>query len=574
MKKFLLSLALPGLFSFGVSAAVGDTFTIDGLLYTVLTENPNTVSVKAPEYSFDISGDLVIPASVTNNDTEYTVTTLPTNAIGYCLNLTTVALPASITTIINGPFYRCHNLTEILVDEANPNFVSVDGVLYNKDMTKLVSCPEGKTGDFIIPQSVTELQVSALNGCSNLTSITLPDGLKTIGSNALYLCSGISSISITANVASASTAFLGRCNSLQEIIVEHGNENYKVVDNMLYNSDMTTLLMAPVGSNTLIDINELPESVTSILSFAYSGSKALTNVYIPARINTIGIGAFIYTPNLINFDVDENHASYCSVDGVLFNKAKTQVIAYPYGRTDTYVVPDGVTTLTANSFRGANLTGLVIPASVTTAATTFIQDANNLKKIVDLNPVPQTISVTAMLYKPEDLVVYVPQGSKEAYEQAWPLFHNFEEIGTFLMVLSENEKTLTAGEDLQLKAYFVDPGGDLELDKETWSSSDPNVATVDENTGLVTAVAPGKCVITVTGTDHGGTQQTDQCDITVASTSAVTMIESDDVKAIDWSKPFEVFDLSGKKVGTKIENLAPAIYIVRQDSASAKIAVK
>ena len=573
MKKFLLSLALPGLFSFGVSAAVGDTFTIDGLLYTVLTENPNTVSVKAPMYSFDISGDLVIPASVTNNDTEYTVTTLPTKAIPYCQNLSTVKIPASITSIGNSPFYRCHNLTEISVASESANYLDQNGVLYNKDLTILISCPEGKTGDFVIPEGVTELPENAFNGCSHLTSITLPESLTKIGANALYLCTSITSIHIPAQATGTTVTFLGRCNSLQEITVDPSNSYYKVVDNLLYNSGMTTLLQVPAGSEAPFDINDLPESVVTLGGFAFSGCRVLTDVDVPARMS-VSQTSFVYAQDLMNINVDTNNTTGSSVDGVLFNKAKTQVIAYPYGRTDTYVVPDGVTTLTANSFRGANLTGLVIPASVTTAATTFIQDANNLKKIVDLNPVPQAISYESMLYKPEDLVVFVPQGSKEAYEQAWPLFHNFEEIGTFLMVLSENEKTLTAGEDLQLKAYFVDPGGDLELDKETWSSSDPNVATVDENTGLVTAVAPGKCVITVTGTDHGGTQQTDQCDITVASTSAVTMIESDDVKAIDWSKPFEVFDLGGKKVGTKIENLAPAIYIVRQDSASAKIAVK
>ena len=95
-----------------VQAAVGDTFTIGELRYTVLTEEPatQTVTVSVQSRFTGISGDIEIPASVINGGINYSVTLIPESAFYNCSKLTRVAMGDSITSIGDGAFYLCSNL--------------------------------------------------------------------------------------------------------------------------------------------------------------------------------------------------------------------------------------------------------------------------------------------------------------------------------------------------------------------------------------------------------------------------------------------------------------------------------
>jgi len=82
-------------------------------------------------------------------------------------------------------------LTAIGVSEGNPNYASVDGVLYDKAMTTLVACPAGKPGAFTIPNSVTAIGDYAFAVCTALTSVTIPDSVTTIGNYAFVVCTAL-----------------------------------------------------------------------------------------------------------------------------------------------------------------------------------------------------------------------------------------------------------------------------------------------------------------------------------------------------------------------------------------------
>ena len=109
--------------------------------------------------------------------------------------LTTVTIPAEVTSIGGGVFSYCGGLTQINVEAGNQKYTSVDGVLYTKDLTELVMCPNGLK-EVTIPESVTNIGHGAFIGCDKLTSLLLPPSVKIIGSFAFEGCNGLTSVTI------------------------------------------------------------------------------------------------------------------------------------------------------------------------------------------------------------------------------------------------------------------------------------------------------------------------------------------------------------------------------------------
>ena len=116
------------------------------------------------------------------------VTYIGTEAFDSCTGLTSITVPDSVTEIGSRAFEYCTGLTSIDVDENNENYSSQDGVLFNKDKTTLIQYPGGKTGKYIIPDSVTEIGCMAFYGCRSLTEITIPNSVTSIGDCAFMGC--------------------------------------------------------------------------------------------------------------------------------------------------------------------------------------------------------------------------------------------------------------------------------------------------------------------------------------------------------------------------------------------------
>lgn len=94
-----------------------------------------------------------------------------------CTELKSITIPKSVTFIADNAFCG-RDIEHISVDENNQNYSSVDGVLFNKDKTVLISCPSGKSDNVSIPESVTSIDDNAFYGCENLTNITVYEGNK------------------------------------------------------------------------------------------------------------------------------------------------------------------------------------------------------------------------------------------------------------------------------------------------------------------------------------------------------------------------------------------------------------
>jgi len=150
--------------------------------------------------------------------------------------LTVVTIPKSTTEIIFNPdssiqrttFCGCTALTSITVHPDNPVYASDDGILYDKDKTKLIFCPRGKQGDYIIPDSVIEIGEASFLGCTGLTSIVIPDSVTVIGNYAFCYCTGLTSIFIPATVIDIRSWVFEDCTA--HITVHPDNPVYKNVN--------------------------------------------------------------------------------------------------------------------------------------------------------------------------------------------------------------------------------------------------------------------------------------------------------------------------------------------------------
>ncbi len=127
----------------------------------------------------------------------------------------------------------------------------------------------------------------------------------------------------------------------------------------------------------------IPDSVTSIGKVAFGWCSSLTSITIPDGVTSIGYGAFDRCKKLTQINVDKANTSYSSVNGVLFNKEKTELIRYPEGKTDTsYAIPNSVTRIGSSAFYDcSSLTSITIPNSVTSIGDDAFYDCSSLTSI-------------------------------------------------------------------------------------------------------------------------------------------------------------------------------------------------
>jgi hypothetical protein len=293
-----------GLVSITVDPANLNYSSLDGVLFDKL----QATLIQCPKGK---SGAYIIPPSVTSIATYafyycsgLTSVSIPTGttsigtyAFQLCKGLTSISIPSSVTSIGTYAFQACTGLVSITVDPANLDYSSSDGVLFDKLQTSLIQCPIGKSGDYTIPSSVTNIGSSALTSCSGLTSVLIPAGVISIGTYAFQGCSGLTSISIPAGVISIGTQAFQGCSGLVSISVDPASPTYSSnSDGVLFDKPQTSLIQCPGGKNGAYAI---PSSITSIGDYAFYGCGGLTSVSIPPNVTSIGTGAFFVCAKLM-----------------------------------------------------------------------------------------------------------------------------------------------------------------------------------------------------------------------------------------------------------------------------------
>ena len=399
----------------------------------------NLTSVTIPENVTSI-GDYTFYgcSSLTSIEIPNGITSIGKAAFEFCKGLTTLFIPSTVTSIGAEAFYGCNNLKSIDVDVTNPDYSSIEGILFNKDLTTLILFPTGNTRtEYVIPNSVTYIGDNAFSGCSSLTSIVIPNSVTSIGDGAFHWCSGLTSVEIPNSVLSIGNATFDYCSSLQTIVIPDnvrsiGNEAFE------YCSSLTSVTIpnevTQIGSRTFFECSNLKSAiignnVTNIGSYAFYKCTNLTTIDIPNSVTSIGDEAFYGCSSLPVID----NLRYA--DSYLIEAVNKTLSNYDIRRGTRFIGP--------RAFSGCtNLTSVIIPQTITNIGADAFYGCTGLKQIIAMPIEPPTIQGWEYLYISRNyegegdfreysynditFPVYVYEESVDAYKEAvgWKLCTN------------------------------------------------------------------------------------------------------------------------------------------------------
>ena len=424
-------------------------YIVDELVYKILSEADRTVAVKEPS-TFPFGGDKEIPQKVIIRSKTYTVTAVNDKAFENCDGLTSITIPNSVTSIgedafygcsgltsitipnsvtfiglrafyhcdgltsvtlgnsvtfhsLSGTFAYCKNLTEINVNPENANYSSINGVVYDKNASTLIFCPN-KKASITIPNSVTSIGDRAFYVCSGLTSATIPNSVTSIGDYAFYGCSGLTSITIGNSVTSIGDYAFLDCSELTSVTI--------------------------------------PNSVKTIGEDAFYGCSGLTSVTIGNSVETIGMSAFYGCSGLTSVTIPN------SVIAIQHNAF------YGCSGLTSITIGNSVTSIGEDAFYGCSgLTSVTIPNSVKTIGWWAFENCSKLTSVTIGNSVesiggsafdgcPQLEAIYMQCEFPiaftakfsddnlKNTILYIPKGTLAAYEKTtpWRDFWNIVEM--------------------------------------------------------------------------------------------------------------------------------------------------
>jgi hypothetical protein len=368
--------------------------------------------------------------------------------------LVSVTIGQGVTGVSAGVFDNCPNLTAVYVDAANTDYSSVDGVLFSKDKTVLYYCPRARSVAYSIPHGVKGIAHKAFAECTGLTGITLPAGLEIIGVDAFYNCASAftGELTLPSSLTNIYPGAFYNCNRITRLIIPESvtnlggyrfsssssgiiitlSWNYGAFDNC---SGLTSVTI-PVGLTTqfstkftgyssleltLTGTGSIPDrafastdreidsknydcakitrvtignGITGIGQYAFSGCSGLTSIDIVNGITSIGQYAFSNCANLEKITVAPGNSTYSSVDGILYNKAQSQMYLVPQKLSGSVNIPSGITSIGERAF--SNRTKL-----------THINVASANSKYSSLNGV--------LFDKEKKLLIQYPAGRTDSY---------------------------------------------------------------------------------------------------------------------------------------------------------------
>ena len=335
------------------------------------------------DYAFTSTGltSIEIPASVTS---------IGKNAFNGCSNLTSITIPASVTSIGDGILAYCNNLATVTVDGGNTVYDSGNGcnaIIEKLTNTLIIGCKNST-----IPVGVTTIGEWAFQGCSNLATVTVYAPSCTLGENALLDCNNLANIYVFSDLvdyyqtATNWSAYADKITAM-EMDIPHGNcgENVRWVLTGEYpnytltitgTGDMenfATTSSRPWNSyagdiKTVVIVN----GVTSIGKQAFNGCSNLTSITIPASVTSIGESAFRLS-GLTSITIP---ASVTIIGGYAFEDCNSLT-------TVSFAAGSQLTTIGNGVFSGCcdGLTSITIPASVTTIGERAFEYCENLRSV-------------------------------------------------------------------------------------------------------------------------------------------------------------------------------------------------
>ncbi len=383
-----------------------------------------------------VAGKACTEISIPETIEDKPVTIIDSVAFSGCNNLDSIKIPQSIKRIGHQAFSCCPNLTGITVSDLNEQYSTRDGLLYNKNQTKLFCCPEGRKGEIILPDGLTEISEDAFESCIGLTDITasdlngqyssiegilynkeqtkllccpegkngeivIPDSVISIEESAFVGCTSITSIIVSSNNNFQMKIF-DECTNLEHVYDSDKNEllasnfTYIINDFGAFITELTkkgsrqSSLVIPerLGGSPVIAIDQeicagqlisitIPDSISAVTKLdgnfdLLSNTDTESVSYWPMIFeNSTRSNIFHYLfencSYLTEIKVYPGSAKYSSVDGVLYNKEQTTLIYCPRGKKGELTIPDTVMEIGKFAFYNSNLTKINIKNGILVA---------------------------------------------------------------------------------------------------------------------------------------------------------------------------------------------------------------
>ena len=380
------------------------------------------------------SGEIVIPSSITVDDTQYTVTeissaaffmreitsiTMPSTlkkigdqAFSMLIGLSTLTIPASVEEIGQASFTFLFDLKTIVVEEGNTHFCCEQNMLMSASKTRLLCLIDAYDNqnplDIILPSTIKSIDHFALS-YESVKSIALPEGLETIGQYA-FAATGISSIAFPSTVRSIGESCLADTRNLNEITVNEANPYYTVVDGVLYDKDISNLIKVTVGHTSLsipktvktIDSNAInqtnmrsltiPNTVEYLKRYAIRNNEKLKTLVIGSSVKEIGFPSITGNPVLKSvFSRNPEPVELSEGDMFVIGQDSIPTLFVPEGSSQKYAATKGWDVFT--NIREYSLAGIDTYSGEASAASVVVDGL-----AYDLNKQEMTATVVTDSY--------------------------------------------------------------------------------------------------------------------------------------------------------------------------------
>ena len=321
LKKVILNEGITGIEQYAFyDCELLEEISIPGTVTTVgnsaFYRCKNLKNIEIPEGVTKIDGSaFIFCSSLEQIKLPQSLTSIGSGVFGDCTSLISIELPDN-AIISSSTFRGCKNLSKIVLSDTNNNYIVKNGILYNKNMTRILCYPAGikdteffvpdtvKTiGDFAfygtkalesinIPDSVTNIGTDAFGECSGLKEVVIPDSVTSMGEAVFYKCTSLEKVKLSVNITSPNPAVFQYCSNLKEVVL---SENMRFLGDFMFSycTQLTNIV--------------LPDTLTSVLRSAFQSCDNLKNITVPKNVTTIRDYAFGYY-------YDEQSATYKKYD--------------------------------------------------------------------------------------------------------------------------------------------------------------------------------------------------------------------------------------------------------------------
>ena len=322
--------------------------------------------------------------------------------------VSSVVIPNTITYIVSNTFDNCSSLTSVVWNAKN----CASSPFY--DLSSQIT-------SFTFGESVEHIPADLCYQMDNLTSITIPNSVTSIGDYAFEGCSSLTSIV----VEEGNTVYDSRenCNA---IIETASNTLITGCKNTTIPNSVTEIGYAAFRGCTGLTSITIPNSVTSIGRYAFYNCDGLTSITIPNSVTSVGYAAFSSCSSLTSIIVEQANSTYDSrnnCNAIIETATNTLVVG-----CQTTIIPNSVTSIGERAFYYCDgLTSITIPNSVTSIGSSAFYGCSGLTSIESLAEVPPTLGTSA--FYNTTIPVYVACGAVSAYLSAegWKAFTNIQE---------------------------------------------------------------------------------------------------------------------------------------------------